>query len=700
MVDWGILTRFEDHFQCRRAHDAFCNSALQDDRMQSVFARDCLGKQTCTLAGLRAFAGSQGSQLCRDAAARFFIQYQCKQSPEDLERKLSSASISIYIEIASAFLITIFAIFSKRWTRDLAKRYDLKNVTPCDYSLFIQLSEEQQAEFNEFYNERSTVARGAQFKEWLGKKMYLFSPDSQVNIMKVDLVFDNRKMLQLLKARGQAISIKETKTIREIEEEIQRSIPQQYSTNIVGAFVMFENIHQVRTAIQTSRADKACHAHRSAEPSDYIWENLAISPQQRSTNKAKAGLWLLIILLIAYFYQFKMQAAVASRDVYEQIDCSLYADARSGIASAELAQVHYQQQAFQTWKNYYQDDDDAGEGTQRNYVNGTLGCFCNDQYDEIGLKAAFKLFRQDGRNASGASSADGVDEEPICQTYVLQQKFNESFYWLLSVSIIILNTIFYWIIIPLVETIGYQRRTAENRVSCLLIIACYFMDMVLLPIVIGSNFTEVSEGRAAHSFFTGTYGDFEAGWYVDIGNQICFNMTLFALQPLIDFIMESLWAVAYRWYCRKYVYKVAAEDDDVSEARDYLSFLDLHAGPEYFFYYKCALTNLIVLTCILFGGSMPVLYFIGLVAVALQYLFERWALTFFYRLPPKYSESLTLTTIALIGYAPVCALAILFWQHTNMQMFDNKIDKLTTQNQVRRSHHFLSSIEWHKLNHA
>lgn len=104
---------------------------------------------------------------------------------------------------------------------------------------------------------------------------------------------------------------------------------------------MLENIHNVNNAIKTCLADKRCHAHRAAEPSDYIWEHLAISKQQRSRNKIKAALWLVAILLVAYFYQFKMQAAAASHDVYEQIDCGLYSDARATLAE-ELQQIHYQ----------------------------------------------------------------------------------------------------------------------------------------------------------------------------------------------------------------------------------------------------------------------------------------------------------------------------------------------------------------------
>lgn len=213
-----------------------------------------------------------------------------------------------------------------------------------------------------------------------------------------------------------------------------------------------------------------------------------------------------------------MQATVSNFDVYEQIDCKIYSDklSRDGHDGSDqkLHHTHFQKQAYQTWKNYYEVDPNS-DAVQQSYVNGTLGCFCNDQYQQHGFYAALTQFREDGQQQ--ADAADDVDRRPICRKYVLFEKFNQSFYILLSVSILILNTIFYWIIIPLVETVGYHKRTNETRISCFLIIACYFVDMVVLPVLIGTNLMEVSDSRVSRSIFTGKYTDLGGGWYTDIG---------------------------------------------------------------------------------------------------------------------------------------------------------------------------------------
>lgn len=85
--------------------------------------------------------------------------------------------------------------------------------------------------------------------------------------------------------------------------------------------------------------------------------------------------------------------------------------------------------------------------------------------------------------------------------------------------------------------IGFHRRTQEVGINCFLIVACYMLDMVVLPLMIGMNLVEMD---FLASIFKGRYTDFGAGWYTEVGRQIATTMTIFAFQPLIDFIVEYL----------------------------------------------------------------------------------------------------------------------------------------------------------------
>ena len=130
---------------------------------------------------------------------------------------------------------------------------------------------------------------------------------------------------------------------------------------------------------------------------------------------------------------------------------------------------------------------------------------------------------------------------------------------------------------------------------------------------------------------------------------------------------------------------------------DYLEFLELHAGPEYCIYYKCANTNMMVFITLIFGPALPVLYIISLISIFCQYIIERLTLAYFYRIPPKFSDKLTLLNIKIMQWAPIPSLMFTFWLYGNKQMFDNKIDVIKTQGELTLSHHTFQ--EMHNSKH-
>lgn len=144
-------------------------------------------------------------------------------------------------------------------------------------------------------------------------------------------------------------------------------------------------------------------------------------------------------------------------------------------------------------------------------------------------------------------------------------------------------------------------------------------------------------------------------------------MLIFALQPLIDFIVEYIIVSLTRWYNRTFVYKSGGVQENELESVDFnqLRYIDLYVGPEYCFYFKCANISLIVFITLIFGQALPCLYLITLVSILIQYLMERLNLTYFYRLPPKFQITCTLTNIRIMSFAPLISLCITFWFYTN-----------------------------------
>lgn len=50
-------------------------------------------------------------------------------------------------------------------------------------------------------------------------------------------------------------------------------------------------------------------------------------------------------------------------------------------------------EAYHTFSNYYNPKD---LNATKSYINGTLSCFCDDEYENYGLLTLFKSYRSDG----------------------------------------------------------------------------------------------------------------------------------------------------------------------------------------------------------------------------------------------------------------------------------------------------------------
>jgi hypothetical protein len=200
------------------------------------------------------------------------------------------------------------------------------------------------------------------------------------------------------------------------------------------------------------------------------------------------------------------------------------------VTIPKYTNVQFQKEAYQTWKDFYEPQSESG--VVRNYVNGTLSCFCNDEYQKFGLQSAFKYYREDGLDQLPSGLLDNVlDKEEelgkttstrqICKSYVMYQKLNTYYYLLMTIMILIYNSLFYTFTTPVVQMIGYHTKTEENILTSQAIIACLTIDMIILPIMIGTNLVEYGKHLGPLSslsfFYSGKHTDFGAEWYPDVG---------------------------------------------------------------------------------------------------------------------------------------------------------------------------------------
>ena len=64
-------------------------------------------------------------------------------------------------------------------------------------------------------------------------------------------------------------------------------------------------------------------------------------------------------------------------------------------------------------------------------------------------------------------------------------------------------------------------------------------------------------------------------------------------------------------------------------------------GPEYDIYYKYSELETLCIICCIFGPGIPVLFPLGLLAITVKELTEKFAIAKLYRKPPRYQMKLT-----------------------------------------------------------
>lgn len=151
----------------------------------------------------------------------------------------------------------------------------------------------------------------------------------------------------------------------------------QYFCRVVGAFVTYERrndmiyIHKAgKIRKRPSFFGKKIKIEQAEQPYQYTWENMAFTKKRRCMGFMCSMLLLFLFLFIAFTIQFKMQKTVAYFDNYEVADCSIYKDSMaiahdktvdtpSIFIIPDFTEVRYQREAYATWKNFYENDDDA-----------------------------------------------------------------------------------------------------------------------------------------------------------------------------------------------------------------------------------------------------------------------------------------------------------------------------------------------------
>ena len=121
----------------------------------------------------------------------------------------------------SIIIVLIFIVYAKKAVKDIDENYNRNVISASTYSLYLKFNEKHNNLFdNTFFQHDKCESRGIQFRNHVIKAFEQFNKDENVKLARIDLVFENKTMINLLYERGCAISNHNIENICEAEDKI------------------------------------------------------------------------------------------------------------------------------------------------------------------------------------------------------------------------------------------------------------------------------------------------------------------------------------------------------------------------------------------------------------------------------------------------------------------------------------------------
>ena len=171
-------------------------------------------------------------------------------------------------------------------------------------------------------------------------------------------------------------------------------------------------------------------------------------------------------------------------------------------------------------------------------IDESLPCFCEQQLDEIGSDAGSQNY----------TATDGTQVQ-TCSQYVYDQAAVRYIKLGVSLMTVIVNYTLMLILIDLIKSIRYERKTQETKVTMLCIFVSQFVNTAILLPLCYANFTDIDGGLGplSYIFNIGNETDFSVHWYASVGTIICKTMFITAIFPTIEFAIYYTLKNLLRW---------------------------------------------------------------------------------------------------------------------------------------------------------
>ena len=323
-------------------------------------------------------------------------------------------------------------------------------------------------------------------------------------------------------------------------------------------------------------------------------------------------------------------------ETYPSVDCTLMAT-QYGDTLGKFAYYEY---------NIIEDPNNPNDA-----YTGVLPCFCAAE----GLLGTSYEYAYEFENSQGWGAVS------ICYNWYADTTLAYFLTQGAAQVIVIINYVLRLFMMSFIKFIGVTTESEETLYIKNSVFAVQFLNTGILLLIFNANLNESIPMLGG--MFNGSYADFTAPWYEDIGNTLVAAMLFNIYWPIIEFFMY--WGLRFLFRQMDRGLTSFSLDDTKTNTITLQSYIDIYQGPVYLIHFKYSSVLNIAFVTFMYGIGLPVLFPIALISILVLYICERLCVAYSYKQPPAFDEKLNKSTINMLLWAPLPFFFISFWMMGN-----------------------------------
>ncbi len=670
-LDYGVNSQLADKYICMtNTENAACtpDAPMIMDRLNTAIGS---GDFLFNFEGKPLYTDPAQEARCNTEDATLFVQYTCIQDEATQATKYEQMSLAVATAVLISFLFTVSIRSMYQGGKIQQIEWDMSTVTAGDYSVELPISKQAYEAWKandyrkpggDFENQIApATSLKKQLKEeieksldnwvrdnkWARDELYGKSKNGKseyegTKVADIVFSFNNSRLIEALRARGQQIAAQNFDKMREEEQRISELFQEFDSLTVpTSAFITFESDDSASFADMVTETDERIIGEKMkfvncSEPTDIIWENRHFTQRDYFFRQLFAFVIIGVLLfgsMILIYWISAFSANMAA--VFPNVNCDGIKDAYGSTLQANAV-----------------DDYDFIQANPGQPSSGCLQCFCQQQY-----KVAPDTYTTD--------SYGQAQDEPICGYY--GSTVTSVYLWTTALSYLLIgiNYVLRTVCIMLVDWIGFSTETVRLSKTTTITWVVQWFNSAFLLLMVNAN---LSEQPITFWLTSGAIPDFNSAWFRSVGDIIVAAMIFNVYYPLLEFVM--FWGLRFLFRCLDRGCKI--RNDGTTKSTSIQGYINLYQGPLYFMHYKYSSILTISYITFMYGFGMPVLFPIAMLSFLILYLVEKLMLFYSYVMPPMYDERLSNDVLSKLQFAPILYVIFGYWMASNMQLISNE----------------------------